>query len=121
MRITLHIDRLVLDGVQVEHADVARLCEALEQQLAQHLRRGGLEPNLLCPGTFTTLSGAAITARSGSVPSGALAEQIAGAVYAAIGNDTLRSPSPAPPAGEACPEPGRRGWGEGSEKGRRKE
>jgi hypothetical protein len=81
MRITLHIERLILDGVQIAPADVVRLREALEQQLAQHLRRGGLEPNLLCPGTFTTLSGAAITARSGSVPFGALAEQIAGAVY----------------------------------------
>jgi len=111
MRITVHIERLVLAGIAVAHADVPRLREALEQDLAQLLGQGGLAPGLLRGGAVATLTGAAIEPR---VLPHRLGEQIAAAVYGTIGTGKL--PSPSPVAGEACLEPCRRGAGEGPER-----
>ncbi len=83
MRITLHIDRLVLDGVSLAPQQALRLREALEQELAQLLGQNGVAPGLLHSGALATLTGPAITPQR--LPA-ALGEQIAGAVCAAIGN-----------------------------------
>jgi hypothetical protein len=82
MRITLHIDRLILHGVQVAPADVPRLRQVLERDLARLLGRAGLAPSVLQGGAFATLAGSTITPRRHP---DALAEQVAGAVCAAIG------------------------------------
>ncbi|MCK6554658.1 hypothetical protein L6Q96_08790 [Candidatus Binatia bacterium] len=82
MRITVHIERLILDGVQLAPADAAQLREALERDLARLVRRRGLAPALLHGGAFAMLTGPAITLQR---PPEALAEQVAGAVSAAIG------------------------------------
>jgi hypothetical protein len=97
MRITVHIEQLVLDGIAVAHADVPRLGEALEQDLARLLEQGGLAPGLLKGATVATLTGSTI--EPAALP-GRLAEQIAGAVCAAIGHSGLPTPSPALPAGD---------------------
>jgi hypothetical protein len=87
MRITLRIDRLVLDGVAVTSPDVPRLKEILERDLARLLERRGLAPSLLDGGAFARLAGSAITPRSAPE---ALAEQIAGALHTAIGGSDVR-------------------------------
>lgn len=82
MKITVHIERLVVDGVQIAQADVPQLREALERDLARLLGRTGLAPVLLHGGAFATLTGSAITPRRHP---DALAELVAGAVCGAIG------------------------------------
>jgi len=83
----------------VAHTDVPRL---REQDLARLVMDRGLAVGLLKGAAVATVTGSAITPQTLPRP---LAEQIAGAVYAALGN--VGTPNPALPAG----------WGEGSEAG----
>ena len=82
MKIHLHIDRLVLDGVAVEQPRVLRA--ALERELAGRLRQGGLSRDLRPGGATPSVRGGAIELGHGSHP-GRLGTQIAGAVYRGIG------------------------------------
>lgn len=70
MNVRLHIDRLVLEGVNVGAPEI-------EAELARLLADGGLHPALMHGGAVPSLRAPEIAAPS--------AESIAGAVYGAIG------------------------------------
>jgi len=82
MKIHLHIERLVLDGVAVDQPRILR--EALAQELTSRLTEGGLSPELRPGGALPYLRGGAIELGQGSHPA-RLGTQIAGAVYRGIG------------------------------------
>jgi hypothetical protein len=82
MKIHLHIERLVLEGVAVDQPRI--LGKALERELTTRLREGGLSPDLRSGGAVPHVRGGAIKLGQGSHPAG-LGTQIAGAVYRGIG------------------------------------
>jgi hypothetical protein len=82
MKIHLHIDRVVLDGVPVDQPRSLR--KALAQELTSRLMEGGLSPDLRSGGAVPRVRGGAIELGQGSNPA-RLGTQIAGAVYRGIG------------------------------------
>jgi hypothetical protein len=82
MKIHLHIERLVLDGIAVDQPRVLRA--ALERELTSRLMEGGLSPDLRSGGAVPSVRGGAIELGQGS-NSARLGTQIAGAVYPGIG------------------------------------
>ena len=82
MKIHLHIERVVLDGVPVDQPRILR--RALQQELASRLMQGGLSPDLRSGGAVPSVRGGAVELGQGS-PSARLGTQIAGAVYRGIG------------------------------------
>lgn len=82
MKITVHIESVVLDGVPEEHPRVLR--RSLEHKLAEQLRQGGLSPEFRRSAAVPCVGGGAISiARQPSAAN--LGAQIAGAVYRGIG------------------------------------
>jgi len=82
MKIHLHIERVVLDGVPVDQHRILR--RALEQELTSRLMEGGLLPELSSGGAVPHVRGGAIEFTPRSHPA-RLGSQIAGAVYRGIG------------------------------------
>jgi hypothetical protein len=82
MKIHLHIDRLVLDGIPVDQPRALRA--ALEKELTSRLRRGGLSQEIHSGGAVPSIRGGAIDIGH-SPTSPRLGTQIAGAVYRGIG------------------------------------
>ncbi|HSZ02858.1 MAG TPA: hypothetical protein VK788_25410 [Terriglobales bacterium] len=82
MKIHLHIERLVLEGVSVDQPRVLRA--AVEQELAGRLQHGGLSQELRSGGALPSVRGGAIELGHGAGPL-RLGTQIAGAVYSGIG------------------------------------
>lgn len=82
MKIRLHIERLVLDGVASDQPRILR--KALEQELSGRLREGGLSSELRSGGAVPQMRGGAIELNQGAHPA-RLGSQIAGAVYRGIG------------------------------------
>jgi hypothetical protein len=82
MKIHLHIERVVLDGVPVDQPRILR--KALEQELTSRLMKGGLLPELRSGGAVPHVHGGAIELSQRSHPA-RLGSQIAGAVYRGIG------------------------------------
>lgn len=84
MRIQLHIDKLVLDGLPVDRTNGPAIKAAVEAELTRLLSRGGLTPELASGIAVPALRGGNIDA-SGKVEPSRLGRQIAGAVYRGIG------------------------------------
>lgn len=82
MKVHLHIERLVLEGVAIDQPGVLR--RALAQELTGLLMEGGLSPELRHGGAVPSVRGGAIELGQGSNPA-RLGAQIAGAVYRGIG------------------------------------
>jgi hypothetical protein len=82
MKIHLHIERVVLDGVAVDQPRILR--KALEQELTGKLREGGLRPELRSSGMVPSVPSGGIELGKGS-NSARLGNKIAGAVYRGIG------------------------------------
>ena len=82
MKINLHIERVVLDGLPADHGRDLRA--ALCHGLATQLKEGGLAPELRAGGALPTLTGGEVRFERQAKP-GRLGEQIAGAVYRGIG------------------------------------
>jgi len=82
MNIRLHIDRLVLEGLDVPSASRAALGAALEQELARLIAAGGLAP-WLAGGTAVPSMDAPPIDAPGSPHQ--LGTAIAGALYAGMG------------------------------------
>ncbi|MGB2604280.1 MAG: hypothetical protein WBC78_11850 [Candidatus Sulfotelmatobacter sp.] len=82
MKIHLHIERLVLEGVPVDQPRVLRA--AVEQELAGRLKHGGLSQEIRSGGALPSVRGGAIELGHGAGPV-RLGTQIAGAVYRGIG------------------------------------
>jgi len=81
--LSVHIERLVIDGALLDRHDALRLRMAVERELQQLLRsdgatswRGGAVPRLAAPGI--NAAGASSPARLGS--------RIAGSVHQALGS-----------------------------------
>lgn len=88
MKIALHIERLVLDGVPLGAAQGARLRRAVEQELARLIARGGL-PDAGQGGAVARADAGAIRMRPRD-DADALGRKIAQAAYRGIGGSTRR-------------------------------
>jgi hypothetical protein len=84
MSITIHIDRLILDGMSVPHRQRPQLQAALEAELARLLDSGGLSIDLSTSGTLPAINGGEIHVQDGENPA-QLGRRIAQAVYRGIG------------------------------------
>lgn len=82
MKISLHIERLVLDGVAADQPQIMR--RALERELTGRLTEGGLSPEIRLGGAVPSVRGGAIELGPSSSPQ-RLGSQIARAVYLGIG------------------------------------
>ena len=82
--ISLHIERLVLDGVDVGPGQRHLLQAAVKSELTRLLSEGGLASQLTSGVATPRIVGAAIQLSGGNGPT-ELGRQIAGAVYGGIG------------------------------------
>ena len=82
MKIDLHIDRLVLDGIDLDHAQRPHLQAAVEAELGRLLAEGGLGA-LAGGGVVHSLKAGGFEISSDGNPA-QLGRQIAGAVYGGI-------------------------------------
>ena len=84
MKIKLHIERLILDGLNVERLDGSVVQAAVETELARLLSTEGLHPSLLSGGAMPHAPGGSIQLTSESSPA-RLGTQIAQAAYGGLG------------------------------------
>jgi hypothetical protein len=83
MSISIHIERLVLDGVNIPQPERPLLQTAVESELARLLVEGGLSRSLGSGGAYPTLPAASIQLTDQRPTH--LGQQIAQAVYGGIG------------------------------------
>lgn len=86
MNIKLHIDRLVLDGVNIAPGQHHVLQASVETELIRLLTNGGLAPSLAQGTAVPRLSAGAMQLTSTSSPT-ELGQQIAQSVYGGIGHE----------------------------------
>jgi len=86
MKISIHIERLVLDGVEIEHRDRPLLQSAVETELARLITRGGLSPDLMSGGATPRVNAGDLQMTGDNNPA-RLGRQIAQSVYGGIGNE----------------------------------
>jgi hypothetical protein len=86
MRINLHIERLVLDGLP-EMGRPAHVQAAVEAELARLLKAGRLNTDLLAGGAMSSIGAPAIRL-TGETNAAQLGAALAGAVYSGIGTET---------------------------------
>lgn len=84
MNINLHIERLVLDGVALEHGHEPLLQAAVAAELTRLLTTGGLASSLMSGGAQPRIHAGEIQV-SGADTAPQLGHQIAHAVYGGIG------------------------------------
>lgn len=84
MNVRLHIDRLVLDGIDVGAADRPRLQAAIEQELARLIGAGGISPELAGGVALPSVRAPQIALAPDAKPA-QLGAAIAGAVYGGMG------------------------------------
>lgn len=84
MNIDLHIERLVLDGVDTAPGQQHLLGAAVETELTRLLVEGGLAHRLSGGGALPSVVGPAIQLNAANDPA-QLGRQIAGAVYGGLG------------------------------------
>jgi hypothetical protein len=86
MKIRIHIDRLVLDGLPATAAQAPLVQEALQRELASCLAAGGLSPELRGGGAFPVVraAGPKLPQQKQQNPS-ELGSEIARSIHGAIG------------------------------------
>ncbi len=84
MNISVHIERLILDGLPIAQRDRARLQTAIEEELARLLASGALAVDLRAPGMFPRLTGGTLELTGNDDPR-LLGRRIAQAIYGGIG------------------------------------
>ena len=86
MDVRLHIERLVLEGVQVEPRHRSHLQVALEAELTRLLKSGSLRADLFSGGALRSIAAAEINAINVTTPAAAaqLGNNIAHAVHVGI-------------------------------------
>jgi hypothetical protein len=84
MKINLHIERLILDGLPVARSQSALVQAAVEAELARLIVAEGLAPNLISGGMMPDVRGGVIQLASESNP-GHLGTRIAQAVHGGLG------------------------------------
>jgi hypothetical protein len=85
VKINLHIERLVLDGLPVSRLQGSLVQAAVERELARLLVTGGLSPGFQAGGAVPSLRVGNIRLEKERQP-GAIGKQIADAVYGGIGD-----------------------------------
>ncbi len=85
MKIKLHIERLVLDGLPIARTQGGKVRAAVEQELTRLLAIGGVSHELRPGGAMPSLRGGNIQLGKGSQP-GKLGQEIARAVYSGVGS-----------------------------------
>jgi hypothetical protein len=85
MNINVSIERLVLDGLPVSHAQGSLIGAAVETELARLLAIGGLEMSLQSGGALPSVPVSAVQLAAGNPAQ--LGRQIAQAVYGGIGQE----------------------------------
>lgn len=84
MNIQLHIERLILDGVDLSPGQRHLLQTGVEMELTRLLGEGGLATQLMAGGAQARIVSPSISL-DGGVGTAEFGQQIAGAVYAGIG------------------------------------
>jgi hypothetical protein len=84
MNINIHIDKLVLDGLNIPHSQRSLLQATLEAELGRLLENGELAPGLLAGGTVPNVSAGNIELMQENNPT-LLGQQLAQAVYGGLG------------------------------------
>lgn len=84
MNISVHIERLILDGLPIAQRDRAPLQASIEAELERLLTEGTLSIDLRAPGTTPRLTGGAIELIGDEEPP-LLGKHIAQAIYGGIG------------------------------------
>ena len=84
MKVRLHIERLVLEGLQVSGPDVARLKAELEAELGRLLTERGVNVQLAAGGALPHVNTAPMRASPSAEPA-ELGRGIARSVYSGIG------------------------------------
>jgi len=80
----LHIERLVLEGIDLDHAQRPVLQAALEAELGRLLAQGGVGPGLASGGAVPAIRAGGFETSGDGNPA-QLGRQIAGAVYGGTG------------------------------------
>jgi hypothetical protein len=83
VRINIHIERLVLDGLPVDRSDGPAVKEAVEEELTRLLAEGGIGEELTTSGTVASVASARMEFDETSCPE-SIAKSIAGAVYGGL-------------------------------------
>ena len=83
MKVRVHIERVILDGVPAQHPRLLR--QSLQNELAESIRIGGLSKELLGGGARASLRGG-ITRVDGRADMQTLGAGIARAAYQALGD-----------------------------------
>ena len=84
MNIRVHIERLILDGLNVSAAEGVNVQSAVEAELAQLVEIGGLAPELMTGANLATMPAGNLSL--GREQNGTLlGEQIARSVYEGVG------------------------------------
>jgi hypothetical protein len=84
MNINLHIDRLILDGLDLDHAERPLLQTAVQTELSRLLTAGGLTNEITNAGAIPRVAGNAIEVQQQQGPQDT-GRRIAASVYGAIG------------------------------------
>ena len=84
MNISIHIERLILDGLPMPQRERSRLQTAIEEELARLLADGSLAFDLCSPGVLPRLNGGVLELTGDEEPR-QLGECIARAIYGGIG------------------------------------
>jgi len=89
MKINIHIERLVLDGVEIARRDRPLLQSAVEAELARLITTGGLAPDLMSGGAMPRVTAGDLQMTGDNDPA-RLGHQIAQSVYGGIGNEETK-------------------------------
>lgn len=84
MKIRLHIERMVLDGITVDRTQGGRVRAAVEKELTRLLASGGIAPELKSGAAVPAVRGGNMRVEKNTRPAD-LGKNIAGAVYGGIG------------------------------------
>jgi hypothetical protein len=84
VKIDLHVERLILDGLPVDATQALQVQKAVQGELTSLLTSGGLHHALQAGENWQRVQPAGILITSGASPTH-LGEQIAGAVYGGVG------------------------------------
>jgi hypothetical protein len=91
MNIELHIERLILDGLQVERGERGDLQASVEAEFSRLLTSGGLRSELLSGARMRSLSAGEIQLTNHTSPAH-LGTDIAKAVHAGVGTGSQLAP-----------------------------
>ena len=83
MKISLHIDRLVLDGLPLSNKDSPLVQAAFEKELSRLLSDGGLGIEIRSGGAVPRLAVDGVQVQQGDSP-GTIGKKIAGSVYGGL-------------------------------------